>query len=93
MKKKGISSWEENISSLKRFNSLYDCYFMFTVTRFYVKANGEETIKEDRKFEIKSVQEAGKSNNPDISVSTLDDNVKAEQLAKNSLVTEWKFEM
>ncbi|WP_088231200.1 choice-of-anchor L domain-containing protein [Bacillus cereus] len=49
---------------------------------FYVKANGEETIKEDRKFEIKSVQEAGKSNNPDISVSTLDDNVKAEQLAK-----------
>ena len=29
----------------------------------------------------------------DISVSTLDDNVKAEQLAKNSLVTEWKFEM
>ena len=53
---------------------------------FYVKANGEETIKEDRKFEIKSIQEAGKSNNPDISVSTLDDNVKAEQLAKNSLV-------
>ncbi|MES5954456.1 choice-of-anchor L domain-containing protein [Bacillus fungorum] len=50
---------------------------------FYVKANGEETIKEDRKFEIKSMQEAGKSNNPDISVSTLDDNVKAEQLAKN----------
>ncbi|MCC2472410.1 choice-of-anchor L domain-containing protein [Bacillus pacificus] len=49
---------------------------------FYVKANGEETTKEDRKFEIKSVQEAGKSNNPDISVSTLDDNVKAEQLAK-----------
>ncbi|WP_439019958.1 choice-of-anchor L domain-containing protein [Bacillus thuringiensis] len=49
---------------------------------FYVKANGEETIKEDRKFEIKSIQEAGKSNNPDISVSTLDDNVKAEQLAK-----------
>ncbi|WP_410981184.1 choice-of-anchor L domain-containing protein [Bacillus pacificus] len=49
---------------------------------FYVKANGEGTIKEDRKFEIKSVQEAGKSNNPDISVSTLDDNVKAEQLAK-----------
>ncbi|EOQ33372.1 TPA: choice-of-anchor L domain-containing protein [Bacillus cereus] len=49
---------------------------------FYVKANGEETIKEDRKFEIKSVQEAGKNNNPDISVSTLDDNVKAEQLAK-----------
>ncbi|GAB6614993.1 MULTISPECIES: choice-of-anchor L domain-containing protein [Bacillus] len=49
---------------------------------FYVKANGEEIIKEDRKFEIKSVQEAGKSNNPDISVSTLDDNVNAEQLAK-----------
>lgn len=49
---------------------------------FYVKANGEETIKENRKFEIKSIQEAGKSNNPDISVSTLDDNVKAEQLAK-----------
>lgn len=49
---------------------------------FYVKANGEETIKEDRKFEIKSIQEAGKSNNPDISVSTLDDNLKAEQLAK-----------
>ncbi|MGR5910521.1 hypothetical protein ACT7C4_19170 [Bacillus pacificus] len=44
---------------------------------FYVKANGEETTKEDRKFEIKSVQEAGKSNNPDISVSTLDDNVKS----------------
>ncbi|HGH7179592.1 hypothetical protein DXB51_21775 [Bacillus cereus] len=49
---------------------------------FYVKANGEETTKEERKFEIKSVQEAGKSNNPDISVSTLDENVKAEQLAK-----------
>ena len=48
---------------------------------------GKKQLKEDRKFEIKSVQEAGKSNNPDISVSTLDDNVKAEQLAKNSLVT------
>ncbi len=55
---------------------------MFTVTRILRKGKWEETTKEDRKFEIKSVQEAGKSNNPDISVSTLDDNVKAEQLAK-----------
>ncbi|WP_212935903.1 choice-of-anchor L domain-containing protein [Bacillus hominis] len=49
---------------------------------FYLKANGEEITNKDRKFEIKSIQEAGKSNNSDVSVSSLDDNVTAEQLAK-----------
>ena len=92
MKKKGISSWEENISSLKRFNSLYDCYFMFTVTRFYVKANGKKQLKKTENLKSKAYKRLVRVIT-DISVSTLDDNVKAEQLAKNSLVTEWKFEM
>ncbi|MEI4830231.1 choice-of-anchor L domain-containing protein [Bacillus sp. FJAT-53711] len=49
---------------------------------FYVKANGEEEKKEERTFQTMSVQEAGKDSNKDISVSTLDENLKAEQLAK-----------